>query len=99
MHFVRVEVLKAVPEARLVEIEVEAFGDNLVQGAIERGGSVDIVVGVDTKRPDIPNLTNALQLMDGRISTVWSNIRATRAATDVTAQITLDLGVVVTGST
>ena len=94
VHFVRVEVLKAVPEARLVEIEVEAFGDNLVQGAIERGGSVDIVVGVDTKRPDIPNLTNALQLMDGRISTVWSNIRATRAATDVTAQITLDLGIV-----
>ena len=79
VHFVRVEVLKAAPEARLVEIEVEAFGDNLVQGAIERGGSVDIVVGVDTKRPDTPNLTNALQLMDGRISTVWSNIRATRA--------------------
>ena len=94
VHFVRVEVLKAASEARLVEIEVEAFGDNLVQGAIERGGSVDIVVGVDTKNPDIPNLTNALQLMDGRISTVWSNIRATRADTDVIAQITMDLGAV-----
>ena len=94
VHFVRVEILKAVPEARLVEIEVEAFGDNLVQGAIERGGSVDIVVGVDTKNPDTPNLANALQLMDGRISTVWSNIRATRADTDVMAQITLDLGAV-----
>jgi len=94
VHFVRVEVLKAAPEARLVEIEVEAFGDNLAQGAIERGGGVDIVVGIDTKRPDTPNLTNALQLMDGRISTVWSNIRATRADTDVTAQITLDLGAV-----
>ena len=94
VHFVRVEILKAAPEARLVEIEVEAFGDNLVQGAIERGGSVDIVVGVDTKNPDTPNLANALQLMDGRISTVWSNIRATRADTDVIAQITLDLGAV-----
>ena len=94
VHFVRVEALKAAPEARLVEIEVEAFGDNLVQGAIERGGSVDIVVGVDTKNPDTPNLANALQLMDGRISTVWSNIRATRADTDVMAQITLDLGAV-----
>ena len=87
VHFVRVEALKAAPEARLVEIEVEAFGDNLIQGAIERGGSVDIVVGVDTKNPDTPNLANALQLMDGHISTVWSNIRATRADVDVIASM------------
>ena len=94
VHFVRVEVLKAVAAARLVEIEVEAFGDNLVQGVIERGGGVDIVVGVDSKKPDVPNLANALQLMDGRISTVWANIRAPRADTDIIAQITLDLGAV-----
>ena len=40
VHFVRVDVLQAAVGARLLEIEVEAFGDNLAHGMLERGGSM-----------------------------------------------------------
>ena len=91
VHFVRVEVLQAATDAQLVEIEVEAFGDDLVQGMLDRGGSVDVVVAVDSKDTKASSLANVRQMIDGRISSFWNNTRATRAETDVIAEMTFDL--------
>ena len=33
------------PDARLVAVEVESIGDNLTLNLIERGGTIDIVIG------------------------------------------------------
>ncbi len=44
IRFVRIQVLSSVPGARLVEIEAETFGDNLVLNSIENLGGVDIVI-------------------------------------------------------
>ena len=91
VHFVRVDVLQAAVGARLLEIEVEAFGDNLAQGMLGRGGNVDVVVAVDSKDTKASSLANVRQMIDGRISSFWNNARATRAETDVIAEMTFDL--------
>ena len=95
IQFVRFEALKAAPDARLVEIEVEALGDNLVSGLYERGGNVEIIIGTSGGTDfEAATLTNALRLIDGRINTYWRSGRVPRASNDVWAWITLDLGAV-----
>ena len=94
IQFVRFEALKAAPDARLVEIEVEALGDNLVSGLRERGGDVEIIIGTNRTDFEAATLTNALRLIDGRINTYWRSGRVPRASDDVWAWIILDLGAV-----
>ena len=60
VQFVRLEALKAAPDARLVEIEVEALGDNLVSDLRERGGAVEIIIGTGGTDFVEATLTNAL---------------------------------------
>ena len=90
----RLEALKAAPDARLVEIEVEALGDNLVSDLRERGGAVEIIIGTGGTDFVEATLTNALLLIDGRINTWWRSGRVPRASNDVWAWIMLDLGAV-----
>ena len=94
IQFVRLEALKAAPDARLVEIEVEALGDNLVSDLRERGGDVEIIIGTGGTDFVEATLTNALLLIDGRINTWWRSGRVPRASNDVWAWIILDLGAV-----
>ena len=94
VQFVRLEALKAAPDARLVEIEVEALGDNLVSDLRERGGAVEIIIGTGGTDFVEATLTNALLLIDGRVNTWWRSGRVPRASNDVWAWITLDLGAV-----
>lgn len=47
VQFLRVESLFHVPGARLVEVEVEALGDNISLGLLERGGGLEIVLDVE----------------------------------------------------
>ena len=79
IQFVRLEALKTAPDARLVEIEVEALGDNLVSGLRERGGAVEIIIGTGGTDFVEATLTNALMLIDGRINTWWRSGRVPRA--------------------
>ena len=92
IQFVRFEALKGGADSRLVEIAVEALGDNLVSNLREKGGAVEIIVGTSQNNTVAATLGNAMRLIDGRINTYWITGRDTRAPEDVWAWITLDLG-------
>lgn len=92
IQFLRFEALKASADSRLVEIAVEALGDNLVSNLREKGGAVEIIVGTSQTNTVTATLGNAMRLIDGRVNTYWITGRDTRAPEDVWAWITLDLG-------
>ena len=80
--------------ARLMEVEVEALGDNLALSLLERGGGIDIVLDVDGFRDEV-NLGNSQLLVDGNAATAWQiNRRIIRGSTNVLSHMTLDLGAV-----
>ena len=43
IQYVRLDLLALEPNTRLVEVEVEALGDNLALGTLERGGNLEVV--------------------------------------------------------
>jgi hypothetical protein len=92
--FVRIQVLSAVPGARLVEIEAETFGDNLVLNSIENHGVVDIVIATDGGDSETVSVGNAIGLMDGDLVTPWRFGRASRGQTDIFGTMIVDLGLV-----
>jgi hypothetical protein len=92
VHFVRLQAIRAPEGARLVEIEVEAVGDNLMSGLLERGGNVDIVVEIDGSDSEAVPLGNALNVADGYLNTYWSYGRDSSSLNDIFAHITIDLG-------
>jgi len=94
IQFVRVQVLGGVPGARLVEIEVEALGDNLVLGSLENHGGVDVVIETEGGDSEKVPLGNAIGMIDGDLVTPWRFGRASRGQTDINARITIDLGAV-----
>ena len=95
IQFVRLELLSAASSAELVEIEVEAIGDNLALGALENDGSLDILLtGVNSEENETSLLGIILAAVDGDMNTRWSNNRGTRAENDVIGHMTLDLGAV-----
>lgn len=94
IQFVRIQVLSAVPGARLVEIEAETFGDNLVLNSIENNGGVDIVIATDGGDSETVSVGNAIGLMDGDLVTPWRFGRASRGQTDIFGTMTVDLGLV-----
>ncbi|NKB65980.1 MAG: hypothetical protein GKR89_02855 [Candidatus Latescibacteria bacterium] len=94
VQLVRIEVLQAPAGAQLVEVEVEAVGDNLAVGLPQRGGGVEVVVERDGSVANALPLGEALRLVDGDLNTRWQRIRDIDGVKDVLAHITLDLGAV-----
>lgn len=92
VQFVRIEPLVHVPGARLVEVEVEAIGDNIALGLLDRGGDLEIILDVDNLADSVP-LGNAMALIDGDFS-MWLQHRRINRAVNVISHITLDLGAV-----
>lgn len=92
-QFLRLQVLKSIPGARLAEVEVEALGDNLALGLLEKGGGLEIILDVDNFGDAIP-LGNALAIADGNARTMWFQHRRINRQVDVISQMTLDLGAV-----
>jgi hypothetical protein len=92
VQFLRVEPLVHVPGARLVEVEVEAIGDNIALGLLERGGNLEIILDVDKVGDSVP-LGNALAIVDGNFS-MWVQYRRINRPVNVNSHITLDLGAV-----
>ncbi len=87
---VRVQVLQSPVGARLTEVVVQSFGDNLVLGAIERGGEVDIAVEVDD--PLAISKGRLLAAVDGLVTTSWYPTGREVNAEDTYAHIKIDLG-------
>ncbi len=94
VQVLRLQVLGAPPAGRLVEVEVDTFGDNLALDLAEKGGGVDIIVEVEGGERDVIPLGNAVELADGLLNTSWLYGRASRGVNDINARITLDLGAV-----
>ena len=95
IQFIRLELLRAPAAAELVEIEVEAKGDNLALAALENNGSLDILLtGVNSEENETSLLGIILAAIDGDMNTAWANNRSTRAENDVVGNMTLDLGAV-----
>lgn len=92
VRFVRVEPLLFDPAARLTEIGVRSLGDNAAIGLLDRGGNVDIVVGLGRNEFNMP-LGNARTLFDGDLATEM-RFGATpgRGTEDIDAHIVMDLG-------
>jgi len=92
VQFLRVQVLTHVPGAQLVEVEVEAIGDNMALGLLEKGGDLEIILDVEGFGDEIP-LGNARAIIDGNFS-MWLQHRRINRNVNVISHITLDLGAV-----
>ena len=92
IQFIRFEPLLLVPDARLVEVEVESIGDNIALGLLERGGSVDININLASNESQ--PLGKARALFDGDLYERWRAGTASRGLTDILAHMVLDLGAV-----
>lgn len=93
IQFIRLEPLLPVPGARLMEVEVDAIGDNIALGMLDRGGSVDITIDLTRTSESVP-LGNAVALFDGDLYARWNYGRALRGTEDIDAHMILDLGAV-----
>ena len=91
IQYVRLDLLTLEPNTRLLEVEVEALGDNLALGTLERGGNLEVVLDAFVTQDLIP-LGNAQVLIDGDLSTRWFVRRTIQAERDVFSHIVLDLG-------
>ena len=91
IQYVRLDLLAREPNTRLLEVEVEALGDNLALGTLERGGNLEVVLDAFVTQDLIP-LGNAQVLIDGDLSTRWFVRRTIQAERDVFSHIVLDLG-------
>ena len=92
IQFIRLEVLKAGAGSLLTEVEVDAVGDNITLGVLEKGGGIDILVESEGEESSAVPLGNAVGLLDGLLSTQWRFGRASRGTADIDARIILDLG-------
>ena len=91
IQYVRLDLLALKPNTRLLEVEVEALGDNMALGMLERGGNLEVVLDAFVAQDLIP-LGNAQVLIDGDLSTRWFVRRTIQAERDVFSHILLDLG-------
>ena len=91
IQYVRLDLLALEPNTRLLEVEVDALGDNLALGTLERGGNLEVVLDAFVTQDLIP-LGNARVLIDGDLSTRWFVRRTIQAERDVFSHIVLDLG-------
>jgi len=92
IQYIRFEPLLITPEARLVEVEVEAIGDNISLGLLERGGTIDVNINLDDTESQ--PLGKAAALVDGDLYERWRAGTASRGLNDILAHMVLDLGAV-----
>ncbi len=93
IRYLQIRNLKHIPDARLVEVQVESIGDNLTLNLLERGGAIDVVIDAFVRAEEV-TLGNALNLVDGSIFDRWRNGREPRNTYNTWSHITIDLGAV-----
>ncbi len=91
IQYVRLDLLALEANTRLLEVEVEALGDNMALGMLKRGGNLEVVLDAFVAQDLIP-LGNAQVLIDGDLSTRWFVRRTIQAERDVFSHVILDLG-------
>ena len=82
----------ATPDARLVEVEVETIGGNILMGLIQRGGTIDVNINLDDTESQ--PLGKSVALVDGDLYERWRAGTASRGLNDILAHMVLDLGAV-----
>ena len=87
------EPLLLEPGAKLTEVEVEAIGDNISLGMLDRGGGIDIVVDLGKTDEAVP-LGNSRAMVDGDFYQRWRHGTASRGQDDILAHMIFDLGAV-----
>ena len=93
IQFIRVDFLLPTRGARLMEVVVDDFGDNVALGLLDRGGGLDVEVDINSKDPQKSPLGNALGLVDGDLyERFYFGTSSRGGAEDVDAHIILDLG-------
>jgi len=92
IRYIRFEPLLIVPDARLIEVEVETIGDNIALGLLERGGTVD--VNINLAQTEQQPLGKSSNLFDGNLYEGWAAGTASRGLNDILSHIILDLGAV-----
>ncbi len=93
IQYVRFASFKTIAGARLMEVQVDALGDNIALGALERGGKLDVVLDAfSVKETEALALGTTRVVLDGDLVTWWQVRRATQATQDVFSQLQLDLG-------
>jgi len=93
IQYLRLEVLKSAPGARLAEVEVESIGDNLLLDLLQKGGNIEIIVDIGDPANSV-QLGNALARIDGDLTSRWQQRNEPRAPYDIWGHVTLDLGAV-----
>ncbi|MBM3279629.1 MAG: hypothetical protein FJY95_16355 [Candidatus Handelsmanbacteria bacterium] len=84
----RLQAAQRTPGFQLVEVEVEAIGDNVALGMLERGGAIDLIT-------DLQNvLEGGERMVDGDIVTNWAlqTFHQTQTGKDVFNRVIFDLG-------
>ncbi len=92
IQFVRIDFLLPSQGARLVEVIVDDFGDNIAFGLLDHGGGLDVAVGINLKDTEAAPLGNAKALVDGDLYNRWRHGTASRGSEDIDAHMILDLG-------
>ncbi len=92
IQYVRFKPVLHTSGARLVEIDVEALGDNVALGLLERGGTLDVNINLASNNSQ--PLGNSLALVDGDLFKRWRTTIASRGLDDILGHMLLDLGAV-----
>ncbi len=93
IQYIRVDFLLPTRGARLMEIVVDDFGDNVALGLLDRGGGIDVEVDINSKDAVKAPLGNARGLVDGDLYERFVFGTSSRGgAEDVDAHMILDLG-------
>lgn len=93
IQYLRFASFKTVPGARLMEVQVDALGDNIALGVLERGGQLDVELDVfAVKGIQALTLGTTRVILDGNLVSRWQVRRTTQASQDVFSRLQLDLG-------
>ena len=92
IQYIRVDFLLPAPGARLMEVVVDDFGDNIALGLLDRGGGLDVEVGINSKNSQSSPLGNTRALVDGDLYERFRYGTSSRGAEDIDAHMVLDLG-------
>ena len=88
LQFIRIEVSQRLSGGRIGEIEVEAIGDNVALGLIERGGNIDLITELQGV------LAGAERMIDGNAFTDWRMqvFHQTNTGSEIFNRLIFDLG-------
>ena len=88
LRIIRIEISQRLSGGKIADIEVEAIGDNVALGLLERGGNIDLI----TELQEV--LAGAERMVDGDAVTDWRMqvFHQTETGSEILNQLIFDLG-------